>query len=422
MVSPINVNSNGNVGIGTTTPTTALQVFGLSNSTWMTEYYIPPTEDTYFSVLSSNGYMDNLRTMIEVGSSGTGVGNFGSVYKYLFGFSNTGTVNGGNFIIQSMASSTTSYEIAAAANTRFTIRYDGNVGIGVANPLYALHINNTYNEANQTGILGTGVGQRMTSGIKVGELHIGSAFPTNGPVIWSETGLTIQASNGTVGMPRNNLDVGGNIIAAGNLNVTGSVNMPGLVNTGSATLAALTCTGNSIFSGGASLTVTGGLSVSGSVSVNGSVNTAHVQTNTMGRIYNANTGSVTGNYPFFRGTFNDISPSVSINGINHQRFTSFIPPFINAVYCVYVTRAGASRGYSIHYILTWDSGANGEWVSGGVRGWATKRIHDANNGYWDDYVGIMRSDGNWANLDENNGYIAVWGENSAVNISITQIA
>jgi ribosomal protein L27 len=51
----------------------------------------------------------------------------------------------------------------------------------------------------------------MTSGIKVGNLHIGAGYPTNGPVIWSETGLTIQGSNGIVGIPRNNLYVGGNV-------------------------------------------------------------------------------------------------------------------------------------------------------------------------------------------------------------------
>jgi len=105
-------------------------------------------------------------------------------------------------------------------NAYFTnfITAGGNVnvngGLDVSGNAYFrgfLTISNEYDEAKQTPILGTGVGQRMTSGIKVGNLHIGAGYPTNGPVIWSETGLTIQGSNGIVGIPRNNLYVGGNV-------------------------------------------------------------------------------------------------------------------------------------------------------------------------------------------------------------------
>jgi hypothetical protein len=478
-VSPINVASNGNVGIGTATPTTALQVLGLSNSTWMTEYYIPPTEDTYFSVLSSNGYMDNLRTMIEVGSSGTGVGNYGSVYKYLFGFSNTGTTNGGNFIIQSVASSASNYEIAGASSTRFTVRYDGNVGIGttnpsnllslsglgsyglmymkgtgnetsmmfndpsnanavagytgwyvgqttswgaamysfgiarlsgggvvgstglwisasgrvgigVTNPLYALHINNTYNDANQTPILGTGVGQRITSGIKVGNLHIGAAFPTNGPVIWSETSLSIQASNGAVGIPRNNLDVGGNINVAGGLSVSGSA------------------------------TVTGGLTVNGAINANEFlVGKDYEYSGTPGAF------SQVGNYSLFRGAFRNIPTAdlATLRGGNAGGWialSGYAPPIKSAIYLVYVVRSlpGSGRGYSTHLLQTWDTGGTNR--QGSKANWESTRITDANNGYWNDYVYIIDYWGNWANLGD--GYIASRGDNSTNDILIVQLA
>jgi hypothetical protein len=457
-VSPINVNSNGNVGIGTTTPTTALQVFGLSNSTWMTEYYIPPTTDTYFSVLSSNGYMDNLRSMIEVGSSGTGVGNYGSVYKYLFGFSNTGTTNGGNFIIQTVASSTSNYEIAGASSTRFTVRYDGNVGIGTTNPTAKLDVSGNLriqgNASFEGGItFKTDVWHTSSDGaLRLNFGNNGSSFyQTRNEHVFRKATASSNPYGELdlffIGGDGNTSAISGRAPGRGNFTHFYTGTAAGGLERDSYQLYWYPSAGQ----GGQgiagtifqlwdlnpvqnywnihlpvhihrNLTVTGGVSVSGSVSVNGSVNTAHLQTNTMGRIYNANTGSVTGNYQFFRGTFTNIPPGVNANGLNHIRFTSFIPPAQNSIYCVYVTRTAGTRGYSMHYIATWNSGATGEWVSAGVRGWATNRIWTANGAYWDDYVGIIKSDGNWANIDDQNGYIAVWGENSQVNISITQIA
>jgi len=114
-----------------------------------------------------------------------------------------------------------------AVNSGLWITASGNVGIGITNPLYALHINNTYNAANAIGILGTGSNQTITPGIKVGRLNIGAHYNDNSPVIWSETSLSIQASNGAVGIPRNNLDVGGNINVAGGLSVSGSATVTG---------------------------------------------------------------------------------------------------------------------------------------------------------------------------------------------------
>jgi sugar lactone lactonase YvrE len=105
-------------------------------------------------------------------------------------------------------------------NIRMAIDGGGNVGIGTTSPACSLHVNNTYNAANTIPILGTGVGQTITPGIKVGILNIGAYYAANNiPVIWSEDGLIIQASNGGVSIPRNNLSVGENITASGNVGI-----------------------------------------------------------------------------------------------------------------------------------------------------------------------------------------------------------
>jgi hypothetical protein len=78
-----------------------------------------------------------------------------------------------------------------------------------------VNINNTYDAGSIIPILGTGAGQAITSGLRIGGLHIGAYYANNNPVIWSESGLIIQASNGTVDIPRNNLKVGENLTVVG---------------------------------------------------------------------------------------------------------------------------------------------------------------------------------------------------------------
>ena len=92
-----------------------------------------------------------------------------------------------------------------------------------------LTVNNTYG-TDVIPILGTGGGQTMTPGIKVGSLNIGAYYYESRPVIWSETSLIIHASNGEVGIPRNSLKVGGSIIDEGNLTVAGEINVSGRIN------------------------------------------------------------------------------------------------------------------------------------------------------------------------------------------------
>ncbi|MDD3288912.1 MAG: hypothetical protein PHX43_07930, partial [Alphaproteobacteria bacterium] len=87
------VSSGGNVGIGTITPTSTLDVVSLANSSWATQ-------------ISNNGTTNAHGLMVSVGTSSTGV-PFG-VYK--------------------------------AGNSLFYVNNSGNVGIGTTGPATKLHV------------------------------------------------------------------------------------------------------------------------------------------------------------------------------------------------------------------------------------------------------------------------------------------
>jgi hypothetical protein len=173
LLSVKNINASGNIGIGVTNPVNRFKIAS--------------------DVLYANMANANLRTSAQlVISQATTSGNLYIANAY--------TPSGGT---GSVIQSTDFY-----SNTDYgTQLFLNPLGGGVV-------INNTYNAANAIGILGTGQNQTITSGIKVGGLHIGAFYANNNPVIWSETSLTIQASNGTVNMPRNNLSVANGISIA----------------------------------------------------------------------------------------------------------------------------------------------------------------------------------------------------------------
>ena len=93
----------------------------VQGNAFSSEIVIPTVSDVYLSVLGSNIYNGNTRTMMEIGSVSGQSGNYSSVYRYQLGFSNAGASNGGHFIIQSLATSGNSYAIPGPTVTHFSI-------------------------------------------------------------------------------------------------------------------------------------------------------------------------------------------------------------------------------------------------------------------------------------------------------------
>jgi hypothetical protein len=130
------------VGVGTSNPQAALQVVG---SNVITPGLYMPTiyPDVFFSLLNYCPYGTSARTMMEIGSTYTGIGGFGTTYKYLMGYSNSaGGV--GSYIIQSVNTTNPSvgYNITATPITLLTLN---NTGMTVAGTTFttSLQINGT---------------------------------------------------------------------------------------------------------------------------------------------------------------------------------------------------------------------------------------------------------------------------------------
>jgi hypothetical protein len=132
------VGANGNVGVGTTGPQTALQVSGPANTA---TNRATPYANAFASVTNDIFYGTTSQVGLEIGSGTRASGDNDRVYKYVLNTINNATVGAGvDFQILGIPTAAGSYTSDGTARNRVTIRYDGNVGIGIANPTTILQL------------------------------------------------------------------------------------------------------------------------------------------------------------------------------------------------------------------------------------------------------------------------------------------
>ena len=188
------IDSSGNVGIGTSSPSQKLEVYAASNSLQIESVV---RNDQAGSGVAAIGFNVSSGAAAETTSTKAGIGLVRSA-AYGVGslcFYNNGTGSAGNF---------------TTADERMRIDSSGNVGIGTSSPGYKLDVNGTLGVSGATVYAGSAV---MTIGDAT---RTASSSTTTGAIVCGG-GLGVWS----------NINLGGAVITA-----AGSVNIPAYTTTG----------------------------------------------------------------------------------------------------------------------------------------------------------------------------------------------
>jgi hypothetical protein len=154
----MSIKSNGNVGIGTVSPGAKLEVEGDATS-----------DDTPQLIVASGG-ADNNAIIHLTDDAGGQVNAIGALEGNILTFAS----------VNELVFKTDTGSILGNTNTRMTIDTNGDVGIGVTNPILKLHIEGTNSLPATSGTAQNG-GIRIENGVNNGVLDIGASNATGAP-------------------------------------------------------------------------------------------------------------------------------------------------------------------------------------------------------------------------------------------------
>ena len=168
------VLGNGNVGIGTTSPRTKLEVGTNGSLGSVTNKVISTTFDGGYSLLNSLQYNVNAFIGTTFGTTDIFAQTSGEVLKNFY----VGLVSDNSYFNGSR------YSITQGGAERFTVYQGGNVGIGTASPAAKLHIDLANSATEQVGMLMNTVNNSNGAGLTLSfGFNSGSGTTPNGGAI-----------------------------------------------------------------------------------------------------------------------------------------------------------------------------------------------------------------------------------------------